>query len=106
MRKLVLLSLVGFAAQLVDGSLGMGYGVTSATLLVAGGMGPAAASAVIHFSEIGTALVSGISHHALGNVDWRTVAILAAPGFVGAFVGATVLVDLDADASRPIVAGI
>ena len=73
MRKLVLLALVGLAAQLVDGSLGMGYGVTSATLLVAGGLGPAAASAAIHFSEIGTSLVSGISHHALGNIDWRTV---------------------------------
>ena len=73
MRKLVLLALVGLAAQLVDGSLGMGYGVTSATLLVAGGLGPAAASAAIHFAEIGTTLVSGASHHALGNVDWRTV---------------------------------
>ena len=73
MRTLVLLALVGLAAQLVDGSLGMGYGVTSATLLVAGRLGPAAASAAIHFSEIGTSLVSGLSHHTLGNIDWRTV---------------------------------
>ena len=87
MRRLVLLALVGLAAQLVDGSLGMGYGVTSATLLIAGGMGPAAASAAIHFSEIGTSLVSGISHHTLGNTDWRTVGVLAVPGFVGAFAG-------------------
>src|SRR5215510_6644012 len=58
MRRLVLLALVGLAAQLVDGSLGMGYGVTSATLLVAGGLGPAAASAAIHLSEIGTLLVN------------------------------------------------
>lgn len=106
MRKLVLLALVGLAAQLVDGSLGMGYGVTSSTLLVAGGLGPAAASAAIHFSEIGTSLVSGVSHHALGNVDWRTVAILAAPGFVGAFAGATLLVNLDADVARPVVAAL
>ena len=106
MRKLVLLALVGLAAQLVDGSLGMGYGVTSATLLVAGGLGPAAASAAIHFSEIGTSLVSGISHQALGNVDWRTVGILAAPGFVGAFAGATLLVHLDVAISRPVVAAI
>ncbi|MEP9363272.1 sulfite exporter TauE/SafE family protein [Nocardioides sp. CN2-186] len=106
MRKLVLLALVGLAAQLVDGSLGMGYGVTSATLLVAGGLGPAAASAAIHFSEIGTSLVSGISHQALGNVDWRTVGILAAPGFVGAFAGATLLVHLDVAVSRPVVAAI
>src|SRR6478736_6831140 len=104
MRKLLLLALVGLAAQLVDVSLGMGYGVTSATLLVAGGLGPAAASAAIHFSEIGTSLVSGISHQALGNVDWRTVSILAAPGFVGAFAGATLLVNLDAELTKPLVA--
>jgi hypothetical protein len=106
MRRLVVLALVGLAAQLVDGSLGMGYGVTSATLLLAGGLGPAAASAAIHLSEIGTSLVSGISHQALGNVDWRTVLILAGPGFAGAFVGATVLANLDGDAARPVVAAI
>ena len=106
MRRLVLLALVGLAAQLVDGSLGMGYGVTSATLLIAGGMGPAAASAAIHFSEIGTSLVSGISHHTLGNTDWRTVGVLAVPGFVGAFAGATLLVSLDADVAVPVVATI
>src|SRR4051812_9474979 len=106
MRKLVMLALVGFAAQLVDGSLGMGYGVTSGTLLLAGGLGPAAASAAIHFSEIGTSLVSGISHHTLGNVDWRTVAILSLPGFAGAFAGATLLVNLDGDVARPVVAAI
>src|SRR6478672_3827741 len=66
-RRLVVLALVGLAAQLVDGSVGMGYGVTSATLLLAAGMGPAAASAAIHLSEIGTTLVSGAAHHALGN---------------------------------------
>src|SRR4051794_28258321 len=106
MRRLVLLALVGLAAQLVDGSLGMGYGVTSATLLVAAGIGPAAASAAIHFSEIGTSLVSGLSHHKLGNTDWRTVGVLALPGFVGAFAGATLLVNLDTDLAVPVVAGI
>ena len=106
MRRLVLLALVGLAAQLVDGSLGMGYGVTSATLLVAAGIGPAAASAAIHFSEIGTSLVSGFSHHKLGNTDWRTVGVLALPGFVGAFAGATLLVNLDTDIAVPVVAGL
>ena len=106
MRRLVLLALVGLGAQLVDGSLGMGYGVTSATLLVASGIGPAAASAAIHFSEIGTSLVSGLSHHSLGNVDWRTVGVLALPGFVGAFAGATLLVNLDAGTAVPVVATI
>ncbi|MBB6628271.1 sulfite exporter TauE/SafE family protein [Nocardioides sp. KIGAM211] len=106
MRKLVLLAFAGLLAQLVDGSLGMGYGVTSSTLLLAGGLGPVAASAAVHFSEIGTSLVSGVSHHALGNTDWRTVGILAVPGFVGAFAGATFLVNLDAEAAQPIVAAL
>jgi uncharacterized membrane protein YfcA len=106
MRRLVLLAMVGLVAQLVDGSLGMGYGVTSATLLVAVGVAPAAASAAIHLSELGTTLVSGASHHALGNTDWRTVGVLAAPGFVGAFTGATLLVHLDAELAVPIVAAI
>ena len=68
------------------------------------GIAPAAASAAIHFSELGTSLVSGFSHHTLGNTDWRTVGVLAAPGFVGAFAGATLLVNLDADVAVPVVA--
>jgi uncharacterized membrane protein YfcA len=105
-RKLLVLGFVGLLAQLVDGSLGMAYGVTSSTLLLAVGLAPAAASAAVHFSEIGTSLVSGFSHHKLGNVDWRTVSILAIPGFIGAFVGATFLVSLDGDVAKPWVAGI
>ncbi|MFC6287266.1 sulfite exporter TauE/SafE family protein [Nocardioides sp. GCM10027113] len=106
MRKLLVLGFVGLLAQLIDGSLGMAYGVTSSTLLLAAGIAPAAASAAVHFSEIGTSLASGISHHKLGNVDWKTVSILAGPGFVGAFVGATFLASLDGDAAKPWVAGI
>src|SRR5688500_2509385 len=87
MQNFIVLALVGLAAQLVDGALGMAYGVTSSTLLLATGVAPAAASAAVHFSEIGTTLVSGISHHKLGNVDWRTVSIMALPGAVGAFAG-------------------
>jgi len=105
-QSLIVLGLVGLVAQLVDGSLGMAYGVTSSTLLLAVGTSPAAASAAVHFSEIGTTLVSGISHHRLGNVDWRTVGILAVPGFVGAFAGATFLASLDGDSAKPWVAGI
>ena len=106
MRKLIVLGFVGLLAQLIDGSLGMAYGVTSSTLLLAVGVAPASASAAVHFSEIGTSLVSGFSHHKLGNVDWRTVSILAVPGFVGAFIGATALSNLDAAIAKPIVAGI
>ncbi|MDI6908715.1 sulfite exporter TauE/SafE family protein [Nocardioides sp.] len=106
MRKLIVLAFVGLIAQLIDGSLGMAYGVTSSTLLLATGVAPAAASAAVHFSEIGTSLVSGFSHHKLGNVDWRTVSILALPGFVGAFAGATFLAGLDGDTAKPWVAAI
>ncbi len=101
MRKLIVLGFVGLIAQLIDGSLGMAYGVTSSTLLLAAGIAPAAASAAVHFSEIGTSLASGLSHHKLGNVDWRTVSILAVPGFVGAFFGATFLANLDGDSAKP-----
>ena len=66
MRNLILLGLVGLFAQLVDGSLGMAYGVTSSTLLLATGIAPAAASAAVHLAEIGTTLVSGVSHYKLG----------------------------------------
>jgi len=106
MRKLLVLGFVGLLAQLIDGSLGMAYGVTSSTLLLAAGVAPAAASAAVHFSEIGTSLVSGFSHHKLGNVDWRTVSVLAVPGFVGAFAGATFLSSLPADTAKPWVAGL
>jgi len=106
MRKLIVLGFVGLLAQLIDGSLGMAYGVTSSTLLLAAGVAPAAASAAVHFSEIGTSLVSGFSHHKLGNVDWKTVSILAVPGFVGAFAGATFLASLDGDTAKPWVAGL
>ncbi|MCF6376029.1 sulfite exporter TauE/SafE family protein [Nocardioides KLBMP 9356] len=104
MRKLIVLGFVGLVAQLIDGSLGMAYGVTSSTLLLAAGVAPAAASAAVHFSEIGTSLVSGASHHKFGNVDWRTVSILALPGFIGAFIGATLLSNMDAAVAKPVVA--
>jgi uncharacterized membrane protein YfcA len=104
MQSLILLAVVGFIAQLVDGSLGMAYGVTSSTLLLAVGISPAAASAAVHFSEIGTTVASGISHHKLGNVDWRTVRIIAIPGGIGAFAGATLLSNIDGAVAKPWVA--
>lgn len=104
MRSLVLLALVGLVAQMVDGSLGMAYGVTSSTMLLAVGVAPAAASAAVHFSEIGTTLASGAAHWKFGNVDWRTVSILAVPGGVGAFFGATFLSSIDGDVAKPWVA--
>ncbi|RKE67240.1 hypothetical protein BXY47_1238 [Dietzia kunjamensis] len=105
-KTLIVLGVVGAIAQLIDGSLGMAYGVTSTTLLVAAGIAPAAASASVHFAEIGTTLASGVSHHKLGNVDWRIVRILAVPGAIGAFAGATLLSSLPADVAKPVVGAI
>jgi hypothetical protein len=106
MPTLVLLGLVGLAAQLVDGSLGMAYGVTSTTLLLAIGTNPAAASATVHLAEIGTTLASGLSHWRFGNVDWTVVRRIAIPGAIGAFTGATVLSMLSTDVAAPIMSGI
>lgn len=106
MRRLLLLALVGLGAQLVDGSLGMAYGATSATLLLAIGTNPAAASAVVHLAEIGTTLASGAAHWRFGNVDWTVVGRIAIPGGLGAFAGATFLSSLSTDSAAPIMSGI
>lgn len=103
MRKLVLLALVGLGAQLVDGSLGMAYGVTSTTLLLAIGTNPAAASATVHLAEIGTTLASGASHWKFGNVDWGVVLKIGIPGALGAFAGATFLSSLDTSVAAPVM---
>jgi uncharacterized membrane protein YfcA len=104
MGALAVVALIGFAAQLVDGSLGMGFGVTTATLLAAAGFAPAAASASIHVVKIGTGLMSGTAHWRFGNVHWRAVVMLALPGAVGAFVGAVLLSNIDGDVAAPWVA--
>ncbi|KAA9395288.1 sulfite exporter TauE/SafE family protein [Kocuria coralli] len=103
MRTLILIALVGLAAQLVDGGLGMAYGVTTSTLLLMIGANPAAASATVHLAEVGTTLASGISHWRFGNVDWRVVAKIGIPGAAGGFLGATVLSNLDASVARPVM---
>ena len=87
MKTLVLLALVGLGAQLVDGSLGMAYGVTSTTLLLA----------------IGTSLMSGLAHWKFGNVDWKVVAKVGVPGAVGAFIGANVLSSLSTEVAAPVM---
>jgi uncharacterized membrane protein YfcA len=106
MRKVIVLAIVGFFAQLIDGALGMAYGVTSSSLMLAAGLAPAAASASVHLAEIGTTLASGAAHWRFGNVDWKIVLRLGVPGAVGAFAGATFLSGLSSDAAKPWMAGI
>jgi len=100
---LMAIAFAGFVAQLVDGSLGMGYGVTSTSLLLTLGLAPALASASVHLAEIGTTAVSGLSHWRMGNVDMRSLLMIGIPGGVGGFLGAVVLANLSLDAARPMV---
>jgi uncharacterized membrane protein YfcA len=104
LQKFLLLALFGLGAQLVDGALGMAYGLTSTTLLLAAGLAPAVASASVHLAEVGTTLASGAAHWKLGNTDWAAVRWLALPGGVGAFAGATLLSNLDGEAAKPWIA--
>ena len=106
MQKLLILGTFGLIAQLVDGTLGMAYGVTTTTLLLTVGAAPAIASATVHFAEVGTTLASGTAHWHFGNVDWRTVGLMAAPGATGAFIGAIVLSSLSAEIAEPWIAAI
>jgi uncharacterized protein len=95
---------VGFAAQLVDGALGMAFGVISSTLLVSVlGVPPATASAGTHIVESFTTGVSGISHVLHRNVNWKLFGRLLVPGVIGGALGAYVLTSLDASVTRPFV---
>ena len=91
MFSILIFAIAGAIAQFVDGTLGMAFGITSSTLLIALGATPVAASAAVHFAEIGTTLASGTSHWREGNVDKRILIRLAIPGGIGAFLGATLL---------------
>ncbi|TDD18274.1 sulfite exporter TauE/SafE family protein [Kribbella turkmenica] len=106
MRRLVLIALLGSVAQLVDGTLGMAYGVTATTALLITGITPAVASASVHLAEVGTTLASGLSHWRFGNVDWRVVALIGVPGGVGAFAGATFLSGLSTESASLWVAAL
>ena len=96
--------LVGFLAQMVDGALGMAFGVINSTLLISVmGMSPAVASASVHAVETFTTAASGISHVAHRNVDWRLLRRLVIPGVIGGVLGAYVLSSVDASIARPFV---
>ena len=101
----LLLGLIGFTAQLVDGALGMAFGVVSTTALLTIGVAPAQASAIVHTAEIFTTGASAVSHIAHRNVDWRLVARLGIAGVLGAVLGAWVLSNVDSSAARPFIAG-
>ncbi|APH05024.1 sulfite exporter TauE/SafE family protein [Bacillus weihaiensis] len=103
MRRLIIFAIVGFFAQLIDGALGMAYGLTSTSLLLAFGVAPAVASASIHMSEIATTAASGISHYKFGNVDKKMVVTLMIPGAISAFIGAAFLSSLPGNLIKPYI---
>lgn len=106
MQTLIVLGLAGFAAQLVDGALGMAYGTSSSSVALAAGLAPAVASATVHMAELGTTVASGVAHWRFGNIDWRTVRRIGIPGALGAFVGAVVLGSVSAETAKPWMASV
>ncbi len=94
---------IGFAAQMVDGAIGMAYGITATTILLGSGISPATASASVHAAEVFTTAASGTAHWRMGNVDHKLVVRLAVPGVFGGIIGAYVLAIIPADRIRPIV---
>lgn len=99
----LLFAFVGFAAQIVDGALGMAYGVVSSTVLLAFGVPPAAASASVHAAEVFTTAASAGSHVAHRNVNWRLFALLALGGVTGGALGAYVLTSISGDLIKPYI---
>jgi uncharacterized protein len=104
MRKLIVFTIIGFFAQMIDGSLGMAYGATSSSLLLFFGVAPAVASASIHMSEIATTAASGASHLYFKNVDRSLLLRLVVPGSISAFMGAAFLSSIPGNLIKPFVA--
>lgn len=105
-KEFLLFCLAGFVAQIIDGTLGMAYGVSCSTILLQLGISPAIASASVHTAEVFTTGVSGLSHLYFKNVDKRLFIRLAIPGIIGAMIGAFLLSKiLDGNMIKPFIAG-
>lgn len=95
--------LVGLLAQIVDGALGMAYGITSTSFLLATGTSPALASASVHMAEVFTTGISGVTHAKFGNVDKRLFIRLLIPGIIGGVLGALLVTQIDGDMLKPFI---
>lgn len=104
MDELVIVFLAGFAASLVDGALGMGFGPTSSSILLGTGLSPAAISTTVNLAKVATGVTAAIAHWRFDNIDRRLVRQLALPGSLGALLGVTVLANVDGDRLKPILA--
>ena len=102
-EEILLFVLVGFVAQMVDGSIGMAYGLIATSVLLSMSVSPAVASASVHAAEMFTTGASGIAHWRAGNVVARLVLRLAIPGMLGGVLGAYVLTDLPVEIMKPVV---
>ncbi|CCF18522.1 conserved membrane protein of unknown function [Pseudorhizobium banfieldiae] len=100
---LLLFIAVGFVAQIIDGALGLAFGVLTTTILLSLGVPPAVASAMVHVTECFTTAASGLSHAYHRNVDWRLVARLAPAGMLGGAIGAYVLSNIDGSVIAPFI---
>lgn len=98
-------ALVGLGAQIIDGALGMAYGITATTFLLGTGASPAVASASVHLAEVFTTGFSGLAHWRMGNVNKRLFLSLLLPGAIGIVLGAYVITSIDGNAIKPYVAG-
>jgi uncharacterized membrane protein YfcA len=96
--------LVGFLAQMIDGALGMAYGISSTSFLLGLGIPPALASSSVHVSEVFTSGISGLSHLKMGNVNKRLFQRLVLPGMIGAVAGAYILTSIDGKVIKPYIA--
>jgi uncharacterized protein len=103
-EQLIWFALAGFLAEMIDGTLGMGYGVSGTTLLLSLGLPPVKASASIHTAEVFTTGMSAATHYRAGNVDWSLVRRLLIPGAIGAVIGAYILTSIPGDRIKPWVA--
>lgn len=102
-EDLLLYIAIGFGAQMVDGAIGMAYGVTASSFMLSIGIPPTTASACVHAAETFTTGASGMAHWRLGNVDRDLLRRLALPGMIGGGVGAYVLTNLDGDMIKPFI---
>lgn len=104
MEEILLYIAIGFAAQMVDGAIGMAYGVTATSVLLSAGIPPATASACVHAAETVTTAASGTAHWKFGNVDRRLLWRLAIPGAIGGAIGAYALSEFPGDTLKPFIA--
>lgn len=104
MDEILIYVAIGFAAQMVDGAIGMAYGITATSVLLSAGIPPAMASACVHAAETVTTAASGAAHWRLGNIDRKLLWRLAIPGVIGGAIGAYALSEFPGDTLKPFIA--